>query len=147
MRIFNPIVLLISGAMFACSEAKEDSQEIPSESFRNEVAATEVRTATAERKSFDYLINATGKLEALSEVKALVEREGYLEKVQILEGQFVQKGQVIATLDHREAEFARGNLKYDPSHAFVFSQGLWIPYAAELMEKEVVIGDVISVEQ
>ena len=106
MRIFNPIVLLISGALLACTEAKEDSQEIPSESFRNEVSATEVRTATAERKSFDYLINATGKLEALSEVKALVEREGYLEKVQVLEGQFVQKGQVIATLDRREAEFA-----------------------------------------
>jgi membrane fusion protein, multidrug efflux system len=74
------------------SEAKQDSQEIPSESFRNEVAATEVRTATAERKSFDYLINATSKLVALSEVRALIEREGYLEKVQILEGQFVPKG-------------------------------------------------------
>ena len=106
MRIFNSLVLLITGTMFACSEAKEDSQEISSESFRNEVAATDVRTATAERKSFDYLINATGKLEALSEVKALVEREGYLEKVQIMEGQFVQKGQVIALIDKREAEFA-----------------------------------------
>jgi hypothetical protein len=31
MRIFNPIVLLISGALLACTEAKEDSQEIPSE--------------------------------------------------------------------------------------------------------------------
>ena len=122
MRIFNSLVLLISVAMFACSEAKEDSQEIPSESFRNEVAATEVRTATAERKSFDYLINATGKLEAYSEVKALVEREGYLEKVQILEGQFVQKGQVIAKLyRRREAEFALQLGKYDRSHSFVFS--------------------------
>jgi membrane fusion protein (multidrug efflux system) len=91
---------------FSCSKAEEGSQEIASESFRNEVAATEVRTATAERKSFDYLINAIGKLEAQSEVKALVEREGYLEKVQIVEGQYVQKGQLIATLDRREAEFA-----------------------------------------
>jgi RND family efflux transporter MFP subunit len=106
MRVFNSIVLLISGAMLACSESKEDSQEIPSESFRNEVSATEVRVATAERKSFDYLINATGKLEAVSEVKALVEREGYLDKVQVLEGQLIKKGQVIALLDRREAEFA-----------------------------------------
>lgn len=37
--------------------------------------------------------------------------------------------------------------KYDPSHAFVFSQGLWIPYAPELMEKEAVSGDVISLEE
>jgi hypothetical protein len=86
MRIFNSLVFVFSGVMFACTEAKEDSQEFPSESFRNEVAATEVRTATTERKIFDYLINATGKLEALSEVKAIVEQEGYLEKLYILEG-------------------------------------------------------------
>ena len=106
MRIFNPFVFLILGALLSCTEAKEDSREIPSGSFRNEVAATEVRTATAERKSFDYLINATGKLEALSEVKAIVEQEGYLEKLHIHEGKFVQKGQVIVTLDRREAVFA-----------------------------------------
>lgn len=107
MTFFYPLRLAVVTLILAsCSEAKEDSQEIPSESFRNEVAATEVRVATAERKSFDYLINAIGKLEAQSEVKALVEREGYLEKVQVLEGQYVEKGQVIAILDKREAEFA-----------------------------------------
>ncbi|MBC6367047.1 DUF4221 family protein [Algoriphagus sp. AK58] len=37
--------------------------------------------------------------------------------------------------------------KYDPSNAFVFSQGLWIPYASELMEKEAVSGEVFSLEQ
>jgi hypothetical protein len=37
--------------------------------------------------------------------------------------------------------------KYDPSHAFVFSQGLWIPYAPELMRKEAVSGDAISLGQ
>ncbi|MBN7810423.1 efflux RND transporter periplasmic adaptor subunit [Algoriphagus sp. H41] len=96
----------LSLLFFACSEAKDGSQEIPAESFRSEVAATEVRTATAERKSFDYLVNAIGKLEAQSEVKALVEREGYLEEVLVLEGHSVQKGQLIARLDRREAEFA-----------------------------------------
>ena len=76
-----------------------------------------------------------------------MEREGYLEKVQILEGQFVQKGQVTALIDKREAEFALEKREYDPSHAFVFSQGLWIPYAPELMEKEAVLSDVISLSQ
>ncbi|MBS4072572.1 MAG: hypothetical protein KGZ90_14660 [Algoriphagus sp.] len=50
-------------------------------------------------------------------------------------------------MDRREAEFALEKGKYDPTHAFVFSQGLWMPYAAELMGKEVVIGDVISLEE
>ncbi|MFT7203613.1 MAG: membrane fusion protein (multidrug efflux system), partial [Algoriphagus sp.] len=44
---------------FSCKEETEKVEEAPTESFRNEVAATEVRTAAAERKSFDYLINAT----------------------------------------------------------------------------------------
>ncbi len=106
MRLLFYLLSLLIISAFGCTESKTESQEIPAESFRNEVAATEVRIATAERKSFDYLINAIGKLEAQSEVKALVEREGYLMKVQVLEGQFVQKGQIIATLDRREAEFA-----------------------------------------
>ena len=36
--------------------------------------------------------------------------------------------------------------KYDPSHSFVFSEGLWIPYTPELMEKEEFAGDLISLE-
>ena len=63
MRVFTLILGLWALSLTSCSEDKADSQEIPSESFRNEVAATEVRVATAERKSFDYLINATGKLD------------------------------------------------------------------------------------
>lgn len=33
--------------------------------------------------------------------------------------------------------------KYDPSQAFVFSKGLWIPYATELIEEESLIGDLV----
>jgi multidrug efflux pump subunit AcrA (membrane-fusion protein) len=93
MTVFSTVRLgVLALLLFSCSKAEEDSKEIPSESFRNEVSATEVRVATAERKSFDYLINAIGKLEAQSEVKALVEREGYLEIVQVVEGSSVIKG-------------------------------------------------------
>lgn len=34
--------------------------------------------------------------------------------------------------------------KYDPSQAFVFSKGLWIPYATELIEEERLIGDLVT---
>lgn len=33
--------------------------------------------------------------------------------------------------------------KYDPSQAFVFSKGLWIPYATELIEEESLKGDLV----
>lgn len=89
---------------FSCEEKAEKVEEAPTESFRNEVAATEVRIASAERKSFDYLINATGKLEAESEVMAVIEQAGYIIELPIREGQVVTKGQVIARLDPTEAE-------------------------------------------
>lgn len=90
---------------FSCKEETEKVEEAPTESFRNEVAATEVRTASAERKSFDYLINATGKLEAASEVIAVIEQAGYILELPIKEGQSVTKGQVIAKLDDTQAKF------------------------------------------
>jgi hypothetical protein len=36
--------------------------------------------------------------------------------------------------------------KYDPSGAFVFSSGLWFPYAVELMEEEGLSGDLVTLD-
>ncbi len=104
MKIANQLFFIcMLSITFSCAENGEKIEEAPTESFRNEVAATEVRTAAAERKSFDYLINATGKLEAGAEVMALIEQAGYLLEVKVKEGQFVKKGDVIARLDPAEA--------------------------------------------
>jgi RND family efflux transporter MFP subunit len=91
-------------AIFSCKTEDDKIQEAPTESFRSEVAATEVNVATAERKSFDYLINATGKLEAGSEVMAVIEKSGYLAEVNVKQGQYVEKGAVIARLEPTEAQ-------------------------------------------
>ena len=104
----NPTLLLLGFIITlfsACTEDKEKIEEAPTESFRNEVAATEVNVATAERKSFDYLIQAPGKLEAGSEVLAVIEQAGYLLEVNVREGQFINKGDVIARLDATEPTF------------------------------------------
>jgi multidrug efflux pump subunit AcrA (membrane-fusion protein) len=101
-HLFLATILAFS---FSCTKEAEKVEEAPTESFRNEVAATEVRTAAAERKSFDYLINATGKLEAGSEVMALIEQAGHLLEVNVKEGQYVKKGDIIAKLDPAEAQF------------------------------------------
>lgn len=92
--------------IFSCQSSEEKESEAPAESFRNEVAATAVRTATAQRKSFDYLINATGKLEAGSEVMAVIEKAGYLAEVNVKQGQYVKKGDVLASLDPTEAQLS-----------------------------------------
>lgn len=101
LLLFGFLIVLFS----ACKEDKEKVEEAPTESFRSEVAATEVNIATAERKSFDYLISAPGKLEAGAEVMTIIEQAGYLLEVNVREGQFVNKGDVIARLDATEPTF------------------------------------------
>jgi membrane fusion protein (multidrug efflux system) len=88
--------------LFSCKEDEIKGEDQPLESFRAEVSATPVRIAQAERKSFDYLINATGKIEALSQVKVSAERSGILEMMQVKEGDFVEKGKILARMDLSE---------------------------------------------
>jgi multidrug efflux pump subunit AcrA (membrane-fusion protein) len=145
MKIFRPFcfcafILLL----FSCSKAEESSQEIPAESFRNEVAATEVRVAYAERKSFDYLINATGKLEAQNEVKTIIEQDGYLADVTVLEGQLVSKGQVLARLNPIEAEFRLEKVKIALIKAMLDYEVLKIDFYGVLQSKDLAIAQSVE---
>ena len=88
---------------FSCKEEKAESQDQPLEAFRGEVAATPVRIAKAEKRTFDYLINASGKIEAAEQVKIIAERPGYLIELTVKEGDFVEKGKILARLDQTES--------------------------------------------
>jgi RND family efflux transporter MFP subunit len=91
---------------FACGEEIQETEEIPMETFRDEVQATIVNVGISEKKSFDYLINATGKIEAENQVMSIVERSGYLIDLKIEEGQQVKAGEVIALLDKTDSQLA-----------------------------------------
>ena len=95
---------LISIVFFSCKEEKAASQDQPLESFRGEVAATPVRTAKAERKTFDYLINASGKIEAVDQIMVVAERSGYLDELSVKEGDYVEKGKILARMDQTESQ-------------------------------------------
>ena len=99
---FQYLPLIAFFILFSCKEEEGKNQDQPLEAFRAEVSATPVRVAQAERRSFDYLINATGKIEAVEQVKITAERSGILELAQLKEGDFVEKGKVLARLDLRE---------------------------------------------
>ncbi|GHB32966.1 efflux RND transporter periplasmic adaptor subunit [Mongoliitalea lutea] len=101
---FPHILWVLFFLAIACKEEKQKGEEIPLETFRGEVAATPVRVAKAERKSFDYLINASGKVEASEQVMVVIERAGYLLELNAKEGDFVEKGKVLAKLDDTEAK-------------------------------------------
>ncbi|MBR9773523.1 MAG: efflux RND transporter periplasmic adaptor subunit [Cytophagales bacterium] len=89
---------------FSCGEETQEKEEIPMETFRDEVQATSVKVGLSEKKSFDYLINATGKIEAENQVMSIVERTGYLIDLRVEEGQLVKEGQVIALLDKTDSQ-------------------------------------------
>lgn len=103
-RLFFIAIVLI-GSIFSCEEEKKENEEIAQDSFRGEVAATPVRTAKAEQRSFDYLINATGKIDAVDQVKVVIQRQGVLSELLVKEGDVVEKGAVLARLDDSEARF------------------------------------------
>src|SRR5690554_1618128 len=99
------LFLFPASVLLSCGEETEAYQDIPLESFRNEIEATPVRVGLSERRSFDYLINASGKVEAREQVKVVVERQGYLAELLVGEGDRVAAGQVLARLDNSESSF------------------------------------------
>src|SRR5690554_1387239 len=103
-RPFYPSFLLLL-ALLSCEAETATQQELPIDSFRAEVEATRVKTARSERRSFDYLVNASGKVEARDQVKAVVERSGYLIDLAVKEGDRVEAGQVLARLDPSDSRF------------------------------------------
>jgi membrane fusion protein (multidrug efflux system) len=103
-RPFYPSFLLLL-ALLSCEAETATQQELPMDSFRAEVEATRVKTSRSERRSFDYLVNASGKVEARDQVKAVVERSGYLIDLAVKEGDRVEAGQVLARLDPSESRF------------------------------------------
>lgn len=101
----NKALLFCSLVIFsACGEEAKEKEEIPMETFRDEVQATSVKVGLSEKKSFDYLINATGKIEAENQVMSIVERSGYLIELKVVEGQQVKEGQIIALLDKTDSQ-------------------------------------------
>lgn len=107
MNMPNPIRLtyFLAFGLLSCEAETATNQDLPLESFRNEVEATEVEVAQSELRSFDYLVNASGKVEARDQVKVIVERTGYLNDLLVMEGDLVEAGQTIARLDNTESSF------------------------------------------
>jgi membrane fusion protein (multidrug efflux system) len=120
--------------VFSCKEEKSASQDQPLESFRGEVAATPVRTAKAEKKTFDYLINASGKVEAVDQIMVVAERSGYLDELTVKEGDYVERGKILARMDQTESSIKLEKAKIGVKNAIVTYQSE--AYAAEIDLKE-----------
>ncbi len=90
--------LLLSGILFGCSSKPDDTAEVKPR------AAVEV--ATAYLGDINNTVTATGSFEVLRDEKVKSTIPGKIEKVFVLEGDVVHKGQVIATVISQESNAA-----------------------------------------
>lgn len=109
--------LLASILLFSlgCKQQKTEVEEPDIQALRKEVKPTEVQVAKATYRPFEFLVNATGNIASERELKINFESSGYLEKLNVENGQRVKKGQVIGQLKNEKEQFAleRAQISYD----------------------------------
>ncbi|MFT6216580.1 MAG: RND family efflux transporter MFP subunit [Roseivirga sp.] len=117
MKIYFSFVLLIFLSL-GCKQQKTVVEEPDLETLRKQVKPTEVEIGNAEYRPFEFLINATGTIESIYELKINFESSGYLQKLSIRNGQKVKKGQVIGLLENRNEKFAleKAQVAYEKAH-------------------------------
>lgn len=89
-------VLLISG----CKQQNTAIEEPDPESIRSEIKPTEVHTAQAQYRAFEFRINSSGILTSENELKVTFESSGVLEKLLARNGKRVKKGELLAELEN-----------------------------------------------
>lgn len=100
MNTLKPFTYLFLVLVLACQSENESIEEPDVESLRQQVKPTEVRTAPALIKPFEILINATGQLSAKQEVKLHFNSSGFLQQLNIQNGQQVLQGILLAALEN-----------------------------------------------
>jgi RND family efflux transporter MFP subunit len=92
--------------LYSCQKQSQKIEEPNTEALRSQVKPTEVVTARARFGTFEYRINASGQLASANELKITFQGSGYLEKLNIKNGQEVRAGQVLAELQNTNEKFA-----------------------------------------
>ena len=119
-------ILVATTLTLSCKEAKEQFEEPDTEALKQEVKPTEVTTAIAQFKPFEYLINSSGIIESENELKISFQTSGYLEKLSIKNGSYIQKGDLIAKLNNQKEQLAleRAQVSLDQANVNFSSDSL-----------------------
>ncbi|WP_081490527.1 efflux RND transporter periplasmic adaptor subunit [Pontibacter sp. BAB1700] len=95
-----------SGLLFcaACTSAPASDQtaalpDTASTAAEATAAPTEVQVLTATLKTFEYHLQANGKIEPLHQSVLQFRQGGYLQQLHVKNGQYVRQGQLIASLE------------------------------------------------
>lgn len=100
-RTIKLLILLIGWSCTSKTIKEEDPQTL-----RGEIPATEVTTVLAKSSRFEYLINASGKLQSSVDVQIQSKITGLLAAIKTNNGNFVTKGFLLAELDNEKQKLA-----------------------------------------
>ena len=106
MRKNISLFLISAVLLFGCKQQKTEVEEPDVASLRKEAKPTEVETALAVRKAFEYRVNSSGTIASENELKITFRGNGILEKLIVTNGQRVRKGQLLAELENDKEELA-----------------------------------------
>ncbi|MGO9480587.1 MAG: efflux RND transporter periplasmic adaptor subunit [Candidatus Kryptoniota bacterium] len=89
------LLLVLSISILSCSKESSDDADVKPRAI--------VKVAFAYLGNIDNVVNANGSFEVIRDEKIKSSIAGKVEKVFVLEGDFVQKGQVVATVVSQES--------------------------------------------
>lgn len=92
--------------IFSCSKEKLYEETDPNQ-LRSKAPATEVQTVRVRKNPFEYLIHATGKIQAQTDVELKAQTGGIIEKVWVPNGAQIRQGQTLLTLINTHQTLAR----------------------------------------
>ena len=120
MRQYCLLLFLATISVFwGCKPEKTVVEEPDIESLRKEVKPTEITIANATYRPFEFLINSSGVIVSETEVRVAFQGSGYLEQLQVRNGQRVKKGQVLGRLEHTREKLAVEKAKINLANAQV----------------------------
>ncbi len=104
MNSSRAIIVLILIVHWSCTN-KKIKEEDP-QTLRGEIPATEVTTILAKSSRFEYLIQASGKVQSLVDVQIQSKVAGLVSIIKTNNGNVVTKGTLLAELDNEKQKLA-----------------------------------------
>ena len=95
------VFTLFASALISCRMKAEPSEQ-DSATLKASIPPTEIITYIAKRKPFEYLITTSGKVESAYDIHIPFKVEGVVSKVYATNGQYVNKGDLLVTIENEK---------------------------------------------
>ncbi len=125
---YSPFYVFLLLFITSCTTKKEISEQDP-QRLRSEIPATEVHTVQAKIAPFEYLIQASGKIQSQTDIEIKSMAGGIIETLNVKNGALVKKGDLLARLDNTRQSLAMDKAKLQWQEREITFQDQLLSYA------------------